>query len=132
MVSELVKDFIETFGEEKFRKVLSLAGHHSLESGLLAVAGEEVLERMTEEEKLVFGLLEMLDYECYKYPHAPCCILTEDEIKSFLLKHREKVLKMSILPPSMLGVACGVFDFLIEEDNEQNTGKVVHYDSRRE
>ena len=122
-MSELVRDFIETFGEEKFRKVLSLAGHHSLESGFLAIVGEEVLERMTEEEKLVFGLLEMLDYECYEYPHAPCCILSEEEIKSFLLKHKKKIMGMSIPPPSMLGVVCGVFDFLLEGENKGTDGK---------
>lgn len=106
----LVDDFKRRYGEEIYRKTIERAGIHSSVVGSLA-AGEKLPD--DEESRLVFALLEILDYECCKcdcYPY-----LTEEEIKKFLLDHRDEVLKLRIPPPSYLGVLVGVYNFLFEE-----------------
>lgn len=108
-------DFIRKYGKEKFEKAIKLAGHHSTKSGYLSVCSREELEAFndfSDDEKLIFSLLEMLDYQCYKFDYYCNIGLSEEDIKSFLLEHKNEVLNMNIPPPSLLGVIVGEYSFL--------------------
>jgi len=103
-MGRIVEDFRKQFGETVLLEVLKHAGLHS---GQLVPQGQD--------EKLVFALLEILDFQCYKYEELPEG-LTRENIEQFLLKHREEVLNMKIPPPSFLGVLAGAFDFLVKRE----------------
>ena len=66
---------------------------------------------VTEDERLVFAVLEALDFECWKYGDAPDGI-TVEQAKQWLVDNKETIRNMSIEPPSYLGAMCGVYDFL--------------------
>lgn len=91
------EDFKRKFGLELAKVVIEHAGTHT----------SKVPE--ASDEKLVYALLEILDFDCIRYD----CIggITNKEIKKFLLKHKDEVLRMNIEPPSYLGLLAGVFDF---------------------
>ena len=105
-MSLVLEDFKKTFGEECLNECLNRAGCHSEEE----VPGDD-------ESKLLFSLLEILDYQCCIYKDAPAD-LTEENIKQFLLKHKEKTLEIN--PPSFIGLFCGVFSFLTDDKKEEN------------
>jgi len=107
-----LKDFEKKFGKEKMNKCLNLCGHHFYSMG--AGATGEKLNLDNDEERLIFSLLEMLDFECFNY-NSNCNIgLTKEEIKDFLLLNKDKALKLKSYP-SGLGLLCGVYDFLKED-----------------
>lgn len=76
------------------------AGHHSKE----AVPEDR-------EQRIYFGLLEILDFQCIKYKDFT--LATEKEIKEYLYKHRDNI-KCS--PPSYIGLLVGAFNFLVDGD----------------
>jgi len=97
--------FERRFGPELAEVVLERTGTHS------KFFGSEVPENG--DERLVYGLLEILDFKCLEHGCYAGGI-TEDEVKGFLLNHKEEVRDMNIDPPSFLGIVTGVFDFLKE------------------
>jgi len=110
MMCDVLDGFETTFGAEALAHTLANAGRHSQE----LVPG-------LEGDKLLFALLEILDFECCKYGDA-YPTLTEDAIRTFVLCHRQKVLALPS-PPSYLGVLTGSFSFLCEDESEaQNAG----------
>jgi len=110
MSSSILEDAINRWGRERVYKWIGLAGHHALKFRHDVKIGE------TDEEKLIFALLEMLDFECYKYPSCPTQPTpSRNEIEQFLLDHKEEVLNAKIDPPSLLGLMAGTFDFLVKE-----------------
>jgi len=119
-MGKVLEEFIRKYGEKKAKQLISAAGLHSLQLGSLAVADLKELKdfvNLGDEEKLVFALLESLDFQCYQYSDCPLNVgLSEEEIKQFLLKHRKDILKMKIPLPSALGALTGVFDFLAGEE----------------
>ena len=100
-MGEILDDFEKTYGKECLEKTLDHAGEHSTEP-----------PPVDEEKRLVFALLEILDFDCCDY--GCYTELSPEEIKKFLLKHKKAVLEMEIPPPSALGAMLGVFSFLLE------------------
>jgi hypothetical protein len=66
------------------------------------------------EQRLFFCLLEMIDFECFKYGDAPES-LDEESVKTFLIKHKDNI---RCEPPTYLGAICGVYDFLNKTKEE--------------
>ena len=111
MSSRALEDAMSKWGRERVYKWIKLAGHHAKWFNPDVRTGE------TDEEKLIFALLEMLDFECYDYPSCPAQPTpSKEEIKQFLLNHREAVASAKIDLPTMLGTLAGTFDFLEEEE----------------
>ena len=109
----ILVDAIKRFGEEKVNKWISMAGHHARKFNPEVRVGE------TPEERLIFALLEILDFECYKFKDAPCYPgVSKEQIEQFLLDHRQEVKNAEIDPPSYLGLLCGVFDFLFKKEEK--------------
>ena len=104
---DIVEDFIKTFGEKTYQEVMSHAGVHSLNP-----------VPSSTEERLVFALLEMIDFNCFKYGDVPEGLTREETIK-FLKKHRTKILDMKMYPPSYLGLLAGAYNFLWENDSDE-------------
>lgn len=82
-------------------------------AGIHATLGQPVPE--DQEQKLYYGLLEILDSECITYGDAPEGV-TEDDIKQYLIEHKGSI--KSEACPSFLGLCAGVFDFLSEANGE--------------
>ena len=61
----------------------------------------------------LWGLMEILDFECYRYGDAPKGI-TVEQVKAYLLAHKEEARTTKMEPTSYLGLVAGVFDFLCE------------------
>lgn len=59
-------------------------------------------------QRAIYGMLVAIDFECHKYGDAPEG--TADEIKEWLLEHKEEALQVP--PPTILGFFGGAFDFL--------------------
>lgn len=107
----ILEDAIRRFGRDKVDKWIAMAGHHARHYNPKVRIGE------TLEERLIFALLEILDFECYLYKDAPCYPgVSKEEIERFLLDHKQEVENAKIDPPSYLGLLCGVFDFLLKEE----------------
>ena len=104
------EDFATQFDDETLATTLAAAGRHSLNG-----VPEDT------DDRLLFALLEMLDYECCKYGDAPATLTTEG-IQSFLLRHKERVGKLPE-PPSYLGLCCGVCDFLAPNEAKSGDAK---------
>lgn len=104
-------DFIERFGQKKYDAIIENAGHHSVSGG----GGN--IPKGTPADFLLFGLLEILDWTCYKYaPDYKCAQgLTEAQIKKFILEHKKTVRKMPANPPTYLGLLTGAFNFITED-----------------
>lgn len=92
---------------------------------------EERVPRLGTEERLIFGMLEALDWNCPNYgwrcPERRGVWnalrgVSETDLKAFLWDHREVVLAANILPPSFIGLVDGTFDFLKEGDGERTGG----------
>lgn len=65
----------------------------------------------TPNEKLVFAVLEAIDFSCWKQGDAPED-LTQDQAKDWLVANKTIVRTMNIQPPSYLGLMAGAFNFL--------------------
>lgn len=100
---KLLEDFISKYGNDLCEIIIERAGiHNSLGSN--APSGKT--------ERLAFGLLEIIDFECNKYGDFEG--INDEEIKSFLKTHKNEVNQLEIEPPSYLGLLCGVLNFLEE------------------
>ena len=64
----------------------------------------------------LWGLVEILDWHCFDYGDAPCG-LSQEEVQAYLLAHRQELLDLECEPPSYLGLANGILDFLAEARN---------------
>lgn len=93
-------------------EAIAKAGHHSQAMGSLSTGTENAPE--TREEQLVFALLELLDFECYRFEDSKCLQMKEEEVKEFLKQNKDEVREMEIPPTSFLGAIAGAFDFLTE------------------
>ena len=110
----ILVDAIKRFGEDRVHKWISMAGHHALRFNPEVRVGE------TPEERLIFALLEILDFQCYEFKDAPCYPgVSKEEIEQFLLDHKKEVENAKIDPPSYLGLLCGVFNFLLEKEEKR-------------
>lgn len=94
------KDFIKQFGKDTYKEVLNRAGCHSKEK-----------IPVKEKDKFIFSLLEIIDWQCFKYGDLNKK-LTEPAIKRFILEHKENILNYKGNPPSYLGIFAGAFSFL--------------------
>ncbi len=97
----LLQDFENKWGEEEAEEIINRAGLHSKNA-----------PKEGDTERLVFGLLEILDFECNKYEDFSG--ISDDEIKAFLLDHKAEVLALDIEPSSYIGLMCGIFSFLTD------------------
>ena len=103
MTRRLALDFAEEYGMEVYNEVVERAGTHGTEFGN-PVPTEESL-------RLVYGLLEIVDFQCVQY--GDFTSLTEEELKSFLQRHKDEVLGCgSEVIPSYWGLVSGAFSFL--------------------
>lgn len=68
----------------------------------------------SEDEKLVFAVLEAIDFSCWKYGDAPQDGIHEETAKAWLKENRKAVKAMKIEPPSYMGMMAGAFNFLDE------------------
>lgn len=64
-------------------------------------------------QRTMFGLLEILDWDCVDYDDFDIDNVTADEIREYLIEHRDAVLSVPI--PSYLGLLTNRFQFLVEE-----------------
>ena len=86
--------------EEQLTAIRNRAGCHSI--------GEVPKD---EEQRLYFGLLEIIDFQCCVYGDAPEGV-TEEDVKAYLIEHKDKI---KCEPPSFLGMLTGAFNFLWED-----------------
>jgi len=111
----ILEDFRRQFGEEVLLETLERAGLHSLSP---FGSGEEPPK--DEEEKLIFSLLEILDFDCCK--RGCYKLLTEDQIKSFLKKWRREILEMELPVPSFFGF---FFSALLAEKGKDEAYSII-------
>lgn len=98
MVGTIKEDFEKTFGKKKWKELQVV--YHSIEE-----------PPKSEEGKVIFRLLEMLDYECFKFGDNQG--IDEKKAKTFLIRHKEEMKNMKDLKPtSYIGLMAGVFNFL--------------------
>jgi len=99
-MKQIEKDFIKQFGQDIYMEVLERAGCHS---------NERV--PVEKDERLIFSLLEIIDYECYYYEDLNKKV-TESALKRFLLEHCDELKNYKGSIPSYIGLFAGAFDFL--------------------
>ena len=97
------EDFEKRFGKDALNAALAAAGRHSMAS-----------PPPDDDQRLLFALLEMVDWECPKYGDTD---LTMETIQSFLLRHRHAALALPE-PPSFLGMFAGAYSFLIPAEEQ--------------
>lgn len=100
-----IKDFKRDFGESMYIQVLTRLYAHN--DSLTPDVQEGKIPK-DEENQLYYSLLNMIDYECFKYKDAPEG-LDEELVKTFLKEHADDV---KCRPPTYLGLFCGVYDFM--------------------
>ena len=96
------EDFIKLYGEKKTLQVIENAGNHS---SMCAVPVPEDEDRI-----LCFSLLKMIDFQCFMYKDGCNCGLSEEQIKEFLINHKETAIRCPV--PTYVGLLVGAFDFL--------------------
>ena len=102
----ILADFIAMFGQVEADKIIQRAGvHQSL--------GQPAPD--SEEDRLLYGLMEILDFECLKYGDYDG--LTQDQIKDFLVQHKDSLTNIHI--PSFIGLMAGAFGFLEQPNRMQ-------------
>lgn len=79
-------------------------------------AGTHSMEKVPvgEDERLVFALLEAIDFECWKYGDGPTSP-SLDEAKAWLRENWPIIKEMSFPPPSFMGLFGGSFSFLTDD-----------------
>lgn len=105
---------VERFGEPWVRALEASAGCHTEAGGAAAPAAGE--------ERLIFALLEAVDFECPVYAwncsgrvSGALAGVSLADVQAFLREHRTAVLASRVAPPSWRGLLSGTFDFLREE-----------------
>lgn len=101
----ITKGFEKEFGREATEALLENAGHHSM-------SWSKSKTPKKRDERLVFALLEVIDFQCVDY--GCFTFLSEEEIRNFLLKHKKAIGNMEIDLPSYLGAMVGKFNFLLD------------------
>ena len=91
------EDFIAKFGKDKFEE-------------LQCVKHSEELPPSDEVGKVIFRLLEMIDFNCFKYGDNQG--MDENEVRCFLKTHSQEIFGMNIKPTSSIGLLSGVFNFM--------------------
>lgn len=99
-------DFVETFGEDKWGELQVV--YHSTET-----------PPNDESAQVAFRMLEMFDFECFKYGDNQD--IDKEEAKSLLIRNKEEIKKMEMSPTSYIGLMAGVFSFL-SDDPQSSTG----------
>ena len=103
---------VTKLNQELLDQALTVSGHHSMDMGVYT---REMIGKLNGDQRRVLGLLEAIDFGCWEA--SPSCITlgnnTEDEVKQYLVEHKQVVNSLPV-PPSMLGVLAGTFDFLYE------------------
>lgn len=69
-------------------------------------------------ERIVYRLLEMFDFQCFKYGDNQG--IDEEWAKDFLIEFKDVVGDCNIDPPSFIGLMAGAYSFLYEDD--ENVG----------
>ena len=72
---------------------------------------------------LLFGLLEIVDWQCFEYGDVPDGV-TEENVKAYLLDHKDEALALPE-PPSFIGLMAGAYNFLQEDTNATNTNAPI-------
>lgn len=102
---------MKRFGAAAVEALESCAGCHAGSGGSAAPAGEN---------RLLFGILEAIDFECPTFDWGcpgrgagkSLAGISLADLRAFLTEHREAVLASGCPPPSWIGVMAGSFDFL--------------------
>lgn len=102
MTITIKEDFIEKFGEEKWKELQCV--FHSNE-----------IPPDDETSKVIFRLLEIIDWGCCEYGDSHG--LSDDDVRNFLITHKVEIREMHIPPPSYIGAMCGIFDFIIKDSD---------------
>lgn len=100
------EEFEKVYGKEQLDAVMEGAGKHTL------IMGGNIPPE-SGDERLVFALLEEIDFECPKYGDS--AFASCDEMREFLLPFRDAIQEMRFEPPSYVGLMAGAFDFLLKE-----------------
>lgn len=95
------EDFLNTFGNDKWKELQVV--YHSTES-----------PPEDESAKVAFRLLEMIDFQCFKYGDNQG--IEEDTARDILVRNRDEVLKMDMPPTSFIGLMAGAFSFLTDKE----------------
>lgn len=89
--------------DDKLKAILEGAGRHQ-------DLGQPVPD--DEEQRLYYGCLEILDFQCASvYGDAPDGV-TDEDIRAYLVAHRGRIKAQAV--SSYLGLMRGLFDFLRE------------------
>ena len=99
---------MNVISQEQLDEVAVECGRH------ISVGTEPPTEKRARE---LWGLMEIIDFQCDKYGDAPAGI-TIKQAKDYLLAHRDEVLNTEMSPTSFLGVAAGAFSFLYPQAEE--------------
>ena len=104
MNKKIIKDdFVRTFNKQKWDELQTVK--HSREN-----------QPDGEAEKVVFRLMEMFDFDCFKYGDNDG--ISKQKAKAFLIRHKKDILKMKIPPTSYSGLLAGTFNFLAQNEKE--------------
>jgi hypothetical protein len=106
----IYEDATKRYGEKKVKKMISISGHHA--NRYLEI---EKNTGHTDSERLIFALLEIIDFGCCDYNSFCNPLIPEDEIKNLLIKHKNEVVNARIDLPSYTGVLTGVYDFIMDD-----------------
>ena len=99
---------------EVLEQAMETSGIHSLSYGSWT---KEMLGKLDGSQRRVLGLLEALDFGCIEDNRTECIDLgdyTIEDVKSYLVENIE-VVKSLPLPPSMLSLTAGHFNFLFDK-----------------
>ena len=103
---------VTKLNQELLDQARTVSGHPSIDMGSYT---KEMVGQLDGDQRRVLGLLEAIDFGCWEA--SPYCIPignnTEDDVKQYLVEHK-KVVNSLPVPPSMLGLIAGTFDFLNE------------------
>jgi len=102
-MTTIKEDFIDKFGEEKWKE-------------LRCVMHSTYTPPDDETSKVIFRLLKIIDWNCCSFGDSHG--LTEDDVRYFLITHKNEIKGMTMQPPSYLGMMCGRFDFVLDNNEE--------------
>lgn len=100
--------FADKFGEKETEKLYMAALSHK--EGLITEQGDDLF---------IWAILVVIDFQCveiedYRKYHE--IKISYEDFKKFCIEHRKEILEYNGEPPSYLGLFCGAFNFLMEEE----------------
>ena len=67
------------------------------------------------EQRVYYGMLEAIGWECFKYGDAPQGG-TEEQVKNYLIQHKDRI--KAGTNPDFLSLLAGTFNFLLDKKRD--------------